>query len=197
MVLQGKGLIFMAVSPVSSAGSLPGISDVGKSSRTPEEQLADYKNQRAELKKQMEYDDSPVIRNKFDTLNKRIENLEKRGKSKEDCETCKNRKYQDGSDDPGVSFKTPAGIKPEEAASKVRSHEYEHVNRNRAKAEREDREIVSQTVTIKTSVCPECGTPYVSGGQTDTVTRSKEADRFNVGNPGSYEETGKYLNISA
>ncbi len=120
-----------------------------------------------------------------------------RRSSPEECETCKNRKYQDGSDDPGVSFKTPSNISPEEAASKVRGHEYEHVYRNRAKAERENREVVSQTVTIKTSVCPECGTPYVSGGQTDTVTRAKKDTRFSAGLPEASDDTGKYLNISA
>ena len=128
------------------------------------------------------------------------ESTEKKPGSKSspaECETCKNRKYQDGPDDPGVSFKTPSNIAPEEAAARVRSHENEHVYRNRAKAEREGKEIVSQTVTLKTSVCPECGTPYVSGGQTDTVTRTKQDKRFSVGLPEDSEITGKYLNISA
>ena len=35
----------------------------------------------------------------------------------EKCETCENRKYQDGSTDPGVSFKTPGKINPDAAAS--------------------------------------------------------------------------------
>ena len=34
-----------------------------------------------------------------------------------ECETCESRKYQDGSDDMGVSFQTPTNIKPEQAAS--------------------------------------------------------------------------------
>lgn len=88
-----------------------------------------------------------------------------------ECETCAERKYQDGSNDPGVSFKTPGHIAPEQAAAKVRSHEYEHVAREQAKADREDREVVSQTVTLHTSICPECGKPYVSGGLTNTVTK--------------------------
>jgi len=182
---------------VSPAGSVQSAFGAEKTAKKPEEQLADYKKQRNELQDQMKYDDSPNLRNKLDTLNRRIENLEKRKSGSEDCETCKNRKYQDGSDDPGVSFKTPSNISPEEAASKVRGHEYEHVYRNRAKAERENREVVSQTVTIKTSVCPECGTPYVSGGQTDTVTRAKKDTRFSAGLPEASDDTGKYLNISA
>ena len=88
-----------------------------------------------------------------------------------ECKTCAERKYQDGSDDPGVSFKTAAHIAPEQAAAKVRSHEYEHVSRDQAKARREDRKVVSQSVTIHTSICPECGKAYVSGGVTNTVTK--------------------------
>lgn len=89
-----------------------------------------------------------------------------------ECETCEKRKYQDGSDDPGVSFKTPTNIKPEQAASAVRGHEMEHVVREQAKAGREGREVVSQSVTMHTEICPECGKAYVSGGTTRTVTRA-------------------------
>ena len=88
-----------------------------------------------------------------------------------ECQTCKERKYQDGSDDPGVSFKTPTQIAPEQAASAVRGHEQEHVVRERAKAQREDREVVSQSVTLHTAICPECGKSYISGGTTRTTTQ--------------------------
>lgn len=87
-----------------------------------------------------------------------------------ECQTCKERKYQDGSDDPGVSFKTASHIDPELAASKVRGHEMEHVVREQAKALREDREVVSQSVSYQTAICPECGRAYVSGGTTRTTT---------------------------
>lgn len=93
-----------------------------------------------------------------------------------ECQTCKNRKYQDGSDDPGVSFKTPTKISPEQAASAVRGHEMEHVTRERSEAAREDREVVSQSVTYHSAICPECGDVYISGGTTRTTTRSKETD---------------------
>lgn len=89
-----------------------------------------------------------------------------------ECQTCKERKYQDGSDDPGVSFKTPTNIAPEQAASAVRGHEMEHVYREQAKAEREDRKVVSQNVTIHTDICPECGEAFVSGGTTTTTTKA-------------------------
>ncbi|MBE6752655.1 MAG: hypothetical protein E7556_09045 [Ruminococcaceae bacterium] len=90
-----------------------------------------------------------------------------------ECKTCAERKYQDGSDDPGVSFKTAAHISPEQAAAKVRSHEYEHVVREQSKADRENKEVVSQSVRLHTDICPECGRTYVSGGVTNTVTRGK------------------------
>lgn len=89
-----------------------------------------------------------------------------------ECQTCRERKYQDGSDDPGVSFKTPTNVAPELAASAVRGHEQEHVVREQAEARREGREVVSQSVTYHTAICPECGKVYVSGGTTRTSTRA-------------------------
>ncbi len=118
----------------------------------------------------------------------------------DECQTCKNRKYQDGSNDPGVSFKTPTRISPESAASAVRSHEGEHVARERAKAAREGREVVSQSVTYRTGICPECGTPYIAGGTTRTVTKASPeqdqfAQKFQVGI--EVEEKGFYLDATA
>ena len=89
-----------------------------------------------------------------------------------ECRTCKERKYQDGSDDPGVSYQTPTHISPEQAASAVRGHEMEHVVREQASAEREGRRVVSQSVSMHTAICPECGRVYVSGGTTRTTTAS-------------------------
>ena len=93
-----------------------------------------------------------------------------------ECQTCKNRKYQDGSDDPGVSFKTATNVAPEQAAAAVRGHEQEHVVREQAKAQREDRKVVSQSVTIHTEICPECGDVYVSGGTTRTTTKANPVE---------------------
>lgn len=97
---------------------------------------------------------------------------------KSECQTCKNRKYQDGSDDPGVSFKTATNLSPERAATAVRSHEMEHLHHERAKAHREDRKVVSQSVTIHTAICPECGTAYVSGGTTRTTTAKNKQPEY-------------------
>lgn len=64
-----------------------------------------------------------------------------------ECQTCERRKYQDGSNDAGVSYKTPTHISPEQASQAVRGHEMEHVVREQAKAAREDRKVVSQSVS--------------------------------------------------
>ena len=90
------------------------------------------------------------------------------------CQTCKERKYQDGSNDPGVSYQTPTNIDPTQAASAVRVHEQEHVVREQARAKREGREVVSQSVTLHTDICPECGKVYISGGTTRTTTREAQ-----------------------
>lgn len=91
-----------------------------------------------------------------------------------ECKTCEQRKYQDGSNDAGVSYKTPTHISPEQAGAAVRGHEMEHVSREQAKAVREGREVISQSVTVHTSICPECGTAYISGGTTRTVTAESQ-----------------------
>lgn len=90
---------------------------------------------------------------------------------KTECQTCKRRRYQDGSNDPGVSFKFPQHLSPESAGAAVLAHEQEHVNHNRAEAFRQNKEIVYQMVAIHTDICPECGRVYVSGGTTTSVTR--------------------------
>lgn len=84
-----------------------------------------------------------------------------------ECETCKNRKYQDGSNE-DVSFKSPAHIDPNAAASRVRSHEQEHVSNAYKKAAENNGKVMSCNVSIRTDICPECGRTYVSGGTTAT-----------------------------
>ena len=109
------------------------------------------------------------------------------------CQTCDNRRYQDGSDDGSVSFQSPAHIDPRASAAVVRAHEQEHVVNEQARAQREGREIVNQSVTLHTSICPECGIAYVSGGVTRTQSRSTEepgaevAQLINPNGPGGDE----------
>ena len=121
------------------------------------------------------------------------ESLKKDGKTL--AATAKEEQYQDGSDDPGVSYKTPTAISPDMANAAVRSHEQEHVGREQFQAQQEGREVVFQTVTIHNAICPECGRIYVSGGTTRTVTREQveqAAAKYQVGKP----EAGRTLAIA-
>lgn len=87
-----------------------------------------------------------------------------------ECQTCKNRKYQDGSNEM-VSFKAAGHIDPNNAASVVMSHEQEHVSNAYQKADAGNGEVVRASVRLKTDVCPECGRTYISGGETTTQIR--------------------------
>ena len=88
--------------------------------------------------------------------------------SPENCETCRERKYQDGSDE-NVSFKSAAHISPNAAGAAVRAHEGEHVSNAYKKAAMEGGKVIHAGVSIHTAVCPECGRTYVSGGVTNTT----------------------------
>lgn len=104
-----------------------------------------------------------IIRNPGESTKKQAG----RKSSPAECETCKERKYQDGSDE-NVSFKAAAHISPQASASRVRSHEQEHVSNAYKEAEQNNGKVVSCNVSIHTAVCPECGRTYVSGGTTAT-----------------------------
>lgn len=104
-----------------------------------------------------------------DTSSFEVNPMEPRG----ECKTCESRRYIDRSDDSSVSFQTPTKISPNRAASAVAAHENEHVSHEKGKAQRNDREIVNQTVTFKYAICPECGRSYVAGGTTHTTSVSK------------------------
>ena len=88
--------------------------------------------------------------------------VEKPGRksSPAECETCKNRKYQDGSNEM-VSFKSASHISPQASSSRVRAHEQEHVTNAYNKAAQNNGKVLSATVSLRTAVCPECGTPLV------------------------------------
>ncbi|MBD5453360.1 MAG: hypothetical protein HDR30_03405, partial [Lachnospiraceae bacterium] len=98
--------------------------------------------------------------------------------------------------DENVSFKSASHISPDAAASRVRSHEQEHVSNAYKKAAQNNGEVVSCNVAIHTSVCPECGRTYVSGGTTSTQIRY-----FNEENPyqkemKSSDAANKYLGMN-
>ena len=98
-----------------------------------------------------------------------------RRSSPAECETCKNRKYQDGSDEM-VSFKSPSHISPGASAAAVMGHEQEHVSNAYKKASQNNGKVLSTNVSIKTSICPECGRSYVAGGETRTQIKYYNED---------------------
>ncbi len=94
-----------------------------------------------------------------------------------ECETCKNRKYQDGSNEM-VSFKAAGHIDPSNAAMVVMGHEQEHVSNAYRKAALGGGEVERATVRLKADICPECGRTYISGGVTNTQIKY-----YNESNP--------------
>lgn len=109
-------------------------------------------------------------------------NVENSSKVKEvECQTCKSRKYVDGSNEADVSFKTPGHIDPGESYAKVMGHEQEHVANARQKTAGNDAELVSATVSLKLAVCPECGRTYVAGGTTNTMIKYNKDNPYDAG----------------
>ena len=108
-----------------------------------------------------------------------------RTSSPAECETCANRKYQDGSDETDVSFQTPTHISPSIAATVILGHEHEHV----ANAYEKERmssvdhnhmhaHVDQASVKLKVDICPECGRVYFSGGVTNTVISYTDDEQY-------------------
>ena len=112
------------------------------------------------------------------------------GAKKTECQTCKERKSQDGSDEM-VSFKAAAHISPEASASTVRSHEQEHVSNAFKKAAQGNGKVLQASVRLKTAICPECGRSYVSGGTTTTKIQYKEENPYDKNNKALQAEAFK------
>ena len=122
-----------------------------------------YINPYASSEKTSPTEATPGINTELSVDSKKVEKTDPGAQ----CQTCANRKYQDGSDE-NVSFKSATNIAPEAAASAVRGHEQEHVANAYDKAAQNNGKVISATVQIHTSICPECGKTYVSGGTTRT-----------------------------
>lgn len=118
-----------------------------------------------------------------------------RKSSPAECETCKERKYQDGSDEANVSFKAASHIDPSVAGSAVRAHEQEHVSNAYKDAAQNNGKVLSCNVSIKTAICPECGRSYVAGGTTSTQIKY-----YNEDNPYQKalksQDAGKYKGMN-
>lgn len=110
---------------------------------------------------------------------------------KGECQTCKNRKYKDGSDEM-VSFKSATHLDPGQAGAAVRAHEGEHVSNAYKKAAQGNGKVLRASVAIHMSICPECGRSYVSGGVTNTLIKYDKD-----GNKNSSSEQGKGKNFDA
>mgnify|MGYP003480185824 FL=1 len=115
---------------------------------------------------------------KNDATRKGADSVEEKDGRKKECQTCKNRKYIDGSDEANVSFKNAAHASPEAAGAAVRAHEGQHVSNAYSKASEKDGKVIFASVRIHTAICPECGRSYVSGGVTDTQIKY-----YNESNP--------------
>ena len=85
---------------------------------------------------------------------------------KKECQTCKNRKYKDGSDEANVSFKSAAHVSPQAAGAAVRAHEGEHVQNAYNDAAKNNGKVISASVSIHLSVCPESSFQEKYYGQT-------------------------------
>ncbi len=121
--------------------------------------MSEYdKSREAERKERMGIED-PIAKKVKEEREEHLKDCE--------CETCKNRKYQDGSNEM-VSFKTAQHIPTAAVATRVRGHEQEHVANAYSKAAQNNGKVIQASVAIHTAVCPECGRTYVSGGTTTT-----------------------------
>ena len=116
-----------------------------------------------------------------------------------ECETCANREYKDGSDETNVSFKSAAHIDPSAAAAKVMAHEQEHVSNAFKKAATDGGKVLQASVSLKTAICPECGTSYVAGGETTTkISYTNEENPYQKQKKiqDSLRYTGKNLDLA-
>ncbi|MGN0667450.1 MAG: hypothetical protein ACI4KF_13120, partial [Huintestinicola sp.] len=162
---------------------------VKKNLESVEKQLKDLERQSVSINNKAAEDKKASLEQRKAKLEARLLKLDggKADKSNQadngECQTCKNRKYQDESDDSTVSFQNATKLSPEAASARVKAHENEHVRHNDADAKANGRKVVSSSVTIHTGICPECGKTYVSGGTTKTVTKNEQdlSARFNAG----------------
>jgi len=91
-----------------------------------------------------------------------------------ECETCKNRKYVDASNEADVSFKSPGHVSPSASFSAVRAHEQQHVSNAYQTESKGEGRVMSVSVSIKMGSCPECGRRYAKGGETATTIKYNE-----------------------
>ncbi len=143
------------------------VAAIGREEQNPYERYAAY----------LERYNNPMDHGTVNNSSESVAKMKKFRSTPEECETCKNRKYQDGSDENDVSFKTPGHISVASAPSQVMAHEQQHVANAYEKAEKGEGRVLQASVQIKTAVCPECGRTYVSGGETTTRIAYSKGDK--------------------
>ena len=172
------GKSFPQESPLSPVKAVPEVysnSETEREIKTPEEMQHDREVAMAILKGKSPRDAENLNPHLEKMIEEQLEPKDGVNSAQEaECETCKNRKYVDGSNEGNVSFKSAQHIAPEGAASTVLAHEYEHVRNAMREDQKEDAELVSVSVSLKTAICPECGKSYVAGGETRTTMRYGE-----------------------
>ncbi len=95
-----------------------------------------------------------------------------------ECQTCKERKYMDVSNEADVSFQTPTHVSPGASFAAVSAHEQQHVSNAVAEGSKPEARLVSASVSYQMGICPECGTPYVAGGTTKTTMQYNESNPY-------------------
>ncbi len=116
--------------------------------------------------------------------------------SPSECGTCNSRRYVDGSNDMNVSFKTPTNISPQASFTRVSAHESEHVADAVSKGNQPGAKLVSASVQLKVAVCPECGTPYIAGGETRTTIKYEENNPYESNRKAVEESLLKGMNVN-
>jgi hypothetical protein len=95
-----------------------------------------------------------------------------------ECQTCKERKYMDVSNESDVSFQSPTHVSPQASFAAVSSHEQQHVSNAVAEGSQPGNKLISASVSYQMGVCPECGTPYIAGGTTKTTMQYNESNPY-------------------
>ncbi len=95
-----------------------------------------------------------------------------------ECQTCNERKYIDVSNESDVSFQSPTHVSPEASFTAVAAHEKEHVSNAVAEGSRSEAKLISASVSYQMGICPECGTPYIAGGTTQTTIQYNESNPY-------------------
>ena len=169
---------WLSVPPVDDVPEVASNTETERVERTPEELQQDrrdaYEIMNSLNPRNAEHLNAPLEFMTKSPFNAEITDITKSTKgteNPEECETCEKRTYVDGSNESDVSFKTPGHISPEASASVVSAHEYEHVRNAMQEDKKENVELVNTSVSLKTAICPECGTSYVAGGETRTTMR--------------------------